>query len=155
MAAPAFAIRPSPIQGFGAWAVRPIRQGTRIVEYVGERIASEEADERYDDDASEHPHILLFTVDDRTVIDAGVNGNEARYFNHSCAPNCETVVEKGRVFIVARRPIAPGEELTYDYRLERPGRASAAWTRRYACRCGANRCRGTMLAPRAKRRKRS
>ena len=155
MAAPAFEIRPSPIQGFGAWAVRPIRKGMRIVEYVGERIPSEEAEERYDDDAGEHPHILLFTVDDRTVIDAGVDGNEARYFNHSCAPNCETVVEKGRVFIVARRAIAPGEELTYDYRLERPGRAKAEWVRRYACRCGAKRCRGTMLAPRAKGRKRS
>lgn len=153
MAAPAFEIRPSPIQGFGIWAVRPIRKAARIVEYVGERIAPEEADERYDDDASEHPHVLLFTVDDRTVIDAGVGGNEARYFNHSCAPNCETVVEKGRVFIVARRAIAPGEELTYDYQLERPGRAKAEWARRYACRCGAKRCRGTMLAPRARRKR--
>ena len=155
MAAPAFEIRPSPIQGFGAWAVRPIRKGARIVEYVGERITSDEADQRYDDDDSEHPHILLFTVDDDTVIDAGVNGNDARFVNHSCAPNCETVVEKGRVWIVARRAIAPGEELTYDYRLERPGRAKAEWIRRYACRCGAQRCRGTMLAPRAKRRKRA
>jgi SET domain-containing protein len=153
LAAPVFEIRPSPIQGFGAWAVRPIRKGTRIVEYLGERIASEEAEQRYDDDASEHPHVLLFTVDEETVIDAGVGGNEARYFNHSCAPNCETVVEKGRVFIVARRAIAPGEELTYDYQLERPGRAKAEWARRYACRCGANRCRGTMLAPRAKRKR--
>jgi hypothetical protein len=153
LAAPVFEIRPSPIQGFGAWAVRPIRKGTRIVEYLGERIASEEAEERYDDDASEHPHVLLFTVDEETVIDAGVGGNEARYFNHSCAPNCEAVVEKGRVFIVARRAIAPGEELTYDYQLERPGSAKAEWARRYACRCGANRCRGTMLAPRARRKR--
>ena len=154
MAAPAFEIRPSPIQGFGAWAVRPIRKGARIVEYLGERITSDEADQRYDDDDSEHPHILLFTVDDDTVIDAGVNGNDARFVNHSCAPNCETVVEKGRVWIVARRAIAPGEELTYDYRLERPGRAKAEWIRRYACRCGAQRCRGTMLAPRALRKPR-
>jgi uncharacterized protein len=153
--APAFEIRPSPIQGSGAWAVRPIRKGARIVEYVGERIASEEAEERYDDDASEHPHVLLFTVDDDTVIDAGVGGNDARFFNHSCAPNCETVIDKGRVFIVALRAIAPGEELTYDYRLERPGRAKAEWLRRYACRCGAARCRGTMLAPRPKQRKRA
>ena len=155
MAASAVEIRHSPIQGFGAWAVRPIREGTRIVEYLGERITTEEADERYDDDDSEHPHVLLFTVDERTVIDAGVGGNEARYFNHSCAPNCETVVENGRVFIAARRAITPGEELTYDYRLERPGRAKAEWARRYACRCGAARCRGTMLAPRPRRRKRS
>ena len=153
MAAPAFEVRPSPIQGFGIWAVRPIRKGERIVEYLGERIAAEEADERYDDDASDHPHVLLFTVDEETVIDGGVGGNEARFVNHSCAPNCETVVEKGRVWIVARRAIAPGEELTYDYRLERPGRAKAEWIRRYACRCGAARCRGTMLAPRDKRKR--
>lgn len=153
MRPPMFEIRPSPIQGQGAFATRRIRKGTRIIEYVGERITPAEADTRYDDDRVDHPHVLLFTVDKRTVIDAGVGGNEARFINHSCEPNCEAVVESGRVFIEALRDIAPGEELTYDYHLERHGRDDAEWEQRYACRCGAESCRGTMLAPRRNRSK--
>ena len=86
MRKPCFDIRPSPIHGLGAFAARRIRTGTRIIEYTGERLTPSAADARYDDDRSEHPHVLLFTVDRRTVIDAGVGGNEARYVNHSCAP---------------------------------------------------------------------
>jgi uncharacterized protein len=155
MRKPFFEIRPSPIQGLGAFAARRIRRGTRIIEYTGERLTPLEADARYDDDRSEHPHVLLFTVDKRTVIDAGVGGNEARYFNHSCEPNCEAVTEQGRVYLEALRTIAAGEELTYDYQLERGGWPTAEWERRYACRCGAATCRGTMLAPPPRRKPRS
>jgi SET domain-containing protein len=145
---PLFEIRPSPIHRLGAFATRRIRKGNRIVEYTGERITPEEADARYDDEQVEHPHVLLFTVDKRTVIDAGVGGNEARYINHSCAPNCEAIIERRRVYIEALRDIAVGEELTYDYRLEREGWYEPEWEQRYACRCGATTCRGTMLEPR-------
>ena len=93
---PCFDIRPSPIHGRGAFATRRIRKGTRIIEYTGERLTPSAADARYHDDRSAHPHVLLFTVDRRTVIDAGVGGNEARYFNHSCEPNCEAVIEQRR-----------------------------------------------------------
>ena len=147
MRKPFFEIRPSPIHGRGAFATRRIRKGTRIIEYTGERLTPSAADARYDDDRSEHPHVLLFTVDRRTVIDAGVGGNEARYFNHSCEPNCEAVTEKRRVYLEALRTIAAGEELTYDYQLERGRWPTAEWEKRYACRCGAATCRGTMLAP--------
>jgi uncharacterized protein len=155
MGKPCFDIRPSPIHGRGAFATRRIRQGTRIIEYTGERLTPSAADARYDDDCSEHPHVLLFTVDRRTVIDAGVGGNEARYVNHSCAPNCEAVIEQGRVYLEALRAIAAGEELTYDYQLDRGGWPTAEWERRYACRCGAATCRGTMLAPPPRRKPRS
>ena len=154
MRKPFFEIWPSSIQGHGAFAVRRIRKGTRIIEYTGERITPLEADTRYDDDRSDFPHVLLFTVDRRTVIDAGVGGNEARYFNHSCEPNCEAVSEDRRVFLEALRTIAAGEELTYDYQLERSGQPAAEWERRYACACGAATCRGTMLAPQTRRKSR-
>jgi SET domain-containing protein len=142
---PAFELRASPIQGLGAFAVRRIRRGTRLIEYVGERIPPAEADRRYDDDAVERPHTFLFTVDEQTVIDAAVGGNEARFINHSCNPNCEAVDVGGRIFIDARRDIRPGEELTYDYRLERDGHWRADYAGRYACRCGAPNCRGVLL----------
>ena len=154
MRKPCFDIRPSPIQGLGAFATRRIRTGTRMIEYTGERLTLPAADARYDDDRSEHPHVLLFTVDRRTVIDAGVGGNEARYFNHSCEPNCEAVTEQRRVYLEALRTIAAGEELTYDYQLERGRWPTAEWERRYACRCGAATCRGTMLAPPPRRKPR-
>lgn len=145
---PVFEVRSSSIQGLGAFATRRIPKGTRISEYVGERITPAVADERYDDDSAAHIHVLLFTVDKKTVIDAGVGGNEARFINHSCAPNCEPVIEKKRVYIEALRDIPEGEELTYDYNLTREGDYGAETEARYACHCGAQTCRGTMLEPR-------
>jgi SET domain-containing protein len=123
------------------------------VEYVGERISPDEADRRYDDAAMKRHHTFLFSVSKRTVIDAGVNGNDARFINHSCAPNCEAIDDGGRIFIEAIRTIDPGEELTYDYAYERDGTEDEDWERLYACKCGAPTCRGTILAPPKKRRK--
>jgi SET domain-containing protein len=142
---PPYALRPSPIQGLGLFATRRIRRGRRLIEYTGERVSPEVADSRYDDDAHDRPHTFLFTVDARTSIDASVDGNEARFINHSCNPNCEAVDDAGRIFIEARRDIRPGEELTYDYRLERDGRWRPDFAWRYACRCGASNCRGVLL----------
>ncbi len=140
-------VRPSSIQGLGAFASGPIPGGTRIIEYTGERITHAEADRRYDDDAGEHPRVLLFTVDRRTVIDGGVGGNASRFINHSCEPNCEAVTDRRHVYIEALRDIAAGEELLYDYNLTRHDDDAENLEQRYACHCGAKNCRGTMLAP--------
>ncbi len=140
----------SPIHGWGVFALGPIAKGTRIVEYKGQRISAEEAEARYGDDQSTHPHVLLFMVDDETLIDAAHGGNEARFVNHSCEPNCEAVMEGERVYIETVREIVSGEELTYDYQLQVDGRQTAELKRHYACNCGTKRCRGTMLAPRRK-----
>jgi SET domain-containing protein len=142
---PYFIVRESAIQGKGAFALKKIKKGTRIIEYIGERISNEEADERYDDDAMDRPHTFLFTVDDQTIIDAAVGGNDARFINHSCGPNCEAVNDEGRIFIEAIKNIPEGAELTYDYQLERSGKLPRDWRRRYACNCGASNCRGTLL----------
>jgi len=148
---PLFEVRNSPIQGLGGFAAQRIRKGTRIIEYIGERITSEEGDRRYSDE-DEHPHVLLFVVDKHTVIDAAVGGNDARFINHSCEPNCKTVVEKKRVYIQALKTIAAGEELTYDYNLTREGNDTPETEKQFACHCGTKTCRGTMLAPRKEKR---
>lgn len=145
---PAFELRRSAIQGQGAFALRPIKKGERLIEYLGERISQEEADERYNDEEMSRHHTFLFSVDDDTVIDAAVNGNEARFINHSCNPNCEAVNDKKRIFIEAIRDIAVGEELSYDYGYERADDGEDEWREKtYVCRCGAPNCRGTILAP--------
>ena len=146
-----FVLRDSPIQGRGAFATRPIRRGTRIIEYTGEVISHDEADRRYDDGTMGRHHTFLFSVSRKKVIDAGVDGNDARFINHSCAPNCEAVDERSRIYIEAIRDIAPGEELTYDYAYERDGTEDETWEKVYVCKCGAPTCRGTILAPKKPR----
>lgn len=83
-----------------------------MIEDLGERITPQEADARDDEDRTEPPHVLLFTVDTHTVIDAGVGGHDARDINHSCEPNGAAVTASRRVYIEALRTIPAGEELT-------------------------------------------
>jgi len=145
----AFEIRESAIAGKGAFAIRPIKKGERLIEYVGERIPHPVADARYDDDSMEEHHTFLFSVTSRTVIDATRDGNESRFINHSCDPNCESEVEKGRVYIFALRDIRKGEELHYDYAYERSGDETEKEEAQYLCLCGTRKCRGSIMEPKA------
>jgi len=140
-------VRKSKVHGKGVFATRRIRKGTRIIEYLGDRISHAESDRRYEDHDVNDNHTFLFIVDKRTVIDAGVNGNEARFINHSCDGNCETVIENRRVFIETVRAIGPGEELGYDYQIKRDKEDPDNIDEIFRCRCGASNCRGTMLEP--------
>jgi uncharacterized protein len=144
-ASPLVEARHSRIHGRGVYAVAPIKKGARILEYLGERISHAEADLRYEKKGEDNGHTFLFIASRRTVIDAAVKGNDARFINHSCAPNCETVIENSRVYIDAIRNIKPGEELGYDYQLTWESTDEPAELALYACRCGARKCRGTML----------
>jgi len=141
-----FVVRSSGVHGKGAFALKTIRKGTRLVEYVGENITPEESDKRYDDTKVKDHHTFLFAVDKRKVIDATFGGNEARFINHSCDPNCDAVIEKRRVYIEANRTIRKGEELAYDYNYERTPKTTKADERLYRCLCGAEECRGTILS---------
>jgi SET domain-containing protein len=149
---PLFEVRHSPIHGYGVFAARRIRKGTTIIEYLGDRISHDQADTRYEDKDPKDNHTFLFTVDSKTVIDAGVGGNEARYVNHGCDPNCQSTTEKKRIFIEAIRTIQPGEELAYDYQIQRDDDDPSDVDVIFACRCGAENCRGVMLEPHTKKR---
>jgi SET domain-containing protein len=146
---PAFVVRRSPIQGRGVFAARDIAPGERIIEYTGDRISSARADAMSPDDgASPRHHTFLFAVDEKIVIDGGSNGNAARFINHSCSPNCEAVVSRRRVFIVASRRIRQHRELSYDYWYDTDASYGLDELRRlYPCRCGSRRCRGTLARP--------
>jgi uncharacterized protein len=151
---PPILVRDSNVHGRGVFATRRIEKGERIVEYLGERVSHDEADRRYEEKAENDSHTFLFIVDSKTVIDAGTDGNDARFFNHSCDPNCESVVEKRRVFIEALRAIEPGEEMSYDYQIYRDHDDPENIDEIFACRCGFANCRGTMLWPPEPKKKR-
>jgi uncharacterized protein len=141
-------LRRSPIHGLGGFARRDIPQGTRIVEYAGEKISNAEADRRYDDASMQRHHTFLFILNSRTCVDAAFEGNEARFLNHSCAPNCEAVIERGHIWIDALTDIPEGAELVYDYQYEDDAEYTEDDLRFYACHCGAPNCRGTIVKTR-------
>jgi hypothetical protein len=130
----------SGVHGRGVYAAQFIPKGTRIIEYTGERVSWEAAPDNPDD-----PHTFNFGLENGDVINPEVGGNDARWINHSCDPNCETVEEDDRVFIYAMRDIQLGEELLYDYHMELDEPITEASKRKFACHCGASNCRGTMI----------
>lgn len=144
---PLFEVRKSPIQGVGAFALNRIKKGTLIAEYTGERVGNEEADRRYDEGKMKRHHTFLFVISNRTVVDGAVDGNDSIYINHSCDPNCETYIERGRIFIEAIRDIPKDAEIAYDYLYDRADDAKDGIEEYYKCHCGSKKCRGTILAP--------
>ena len=152
--------RLSPIHGNGVFATEAIKKGERIVRYRGKLRTHEEVDEEYGDE-DENGHTFLFTLNDDYVIDANVDGNVARWINHSCEPNCEAVFEesdtgkkrKDRIYIEAMRDIAAGEELTYNYGIVLAEPHTEKLKKLWACRCGSPKCTGTMLQPKKGRKK--
>ena len=139
--------RRSGVHGRGVFALQDIAEGEVIIEYTGQVISWQEAQERHPHDPKQPNHTFYFHVDEDRVIDAKVGGNSARWINHSCAPNCEADEQDGRVFIKALRNIASGEELNYDYGLIIDERYTNKLKAEYPCWCGADTCRGTLLAP--------
>jgi SET domain-containing protein len=138
-------VRNSKIHGRGVFAKRPIRKGTKVIEYTGNIISADEADEIGAASIDGHTHTMLFSIDKDRVIN-GLSGGPAKYINHSCAPNCEAVQYEDQVFIESLRSIPQGEELTYDYHLEVPGKITDKVRKEYACFCGSPECRGTQIA---------
>src|SRR5262249_55970584 len=128
-------IRSSSLHGAGVYTTSVIGEGTRILEYTGPRLHTKQADGMYADSEVTY----LFGMDDgKTVIDGF---GMAAFVNHSCRPNCETDQIDDRIWIIALRDIAPGEELTYDYNIydAEPGE-------KCPCYCGAVDCLGTMYS---------
>ena len=152
--------RRSRIHGNGVFAANPLRKGTRLIQYKGLLRSHDEVDQVYADEI-DTGHTFLFTLNDNYVIDANVDGNDARWINHSCDPNCEAVIDedeggdprKDRVFIEAIRRIKEGEELTYNYGIKLSEPHTARMKKLWACHCGSKNCTGTMLQPKRKRKR--
>ena len=150
---PNYEVRKSPVHGNGVFARSAIGSGDKIIEYRGERIEWEVATQRAIDGGGPVGHTFFFTLADGRVIDGGRRGNDARWINHACEPNCEAYEDDGRVYIHALHDIDAGEELNYNYALVYDARHTAAVKKQFACRCGAPSCNGTMLAPKKRAKK--
>lgn len=134
----------SVIHGRGLYARQAIPDGTRIIEYVGERITKAEARRREQERMERQRRggdgcVYIFVLNRRHDLDGRTRGNLARLMNHSCAPNCRAETIRGRIWLFARRDIAAGEELSFDY-----GYPYKEW-RLHPCRCGAPRCVGYIV----------
>jgi uncharacterized protein len=133
---PQVCFRESAIHGTGGFAKTDITAGTRVVEYTGERITKDESLRR-----CMAGNEFIFSLDDEWDLDGSVSWNQARYLNHSCEPNCEAERIDERIWIIARRDIQAGEELTFNYGY------SLEDYREHECRCGTARCVGYMVSP--------
>ena len=134
-------VRESAVHGRGVYATHFIRKGTRIMEYTGQRVSWGDAPDDEND-----PHTFNFGLENGEVINPEIGGNDARWINHCCDPNCEAIEEDNRIFIYAMRDIEAGEELFYDYAMEIDEPITEESERKFACHCGTANCRGTMLA---------
>jgi hypothetical protein len=145
----------SRIEGKGVFAKRKIPRGTRIIEYAGARVPLERLLVESTD--GHHSQVYLFRLNESTIIDGSVNGNDARFINHSCEPNCEAYVFDDRIYIYAMREIVRGEELTFDYKLGPAvsGTRKRGNSQQFVCNCGAPNCRGTLIAKRSRSRSKS
>ncbi len=147
-------VQGSGIHGTGVFAKRPIPKGTRVLEYEGHRLTKttllEEAER------GERLLTYVLNLDADTAIDGAQNGNDARFINHSCAPNCEVYIFDGIPYIYAMQDIPTEAELTFDYKLQSANAQRISRTRSrevFPCHCGAPTCRGTLVALPAKRTK--
>jgi len=121
----------SSIAGKGLFAAQTIKKGTRIIQYIGQRISKAETAERLD-----QGNQYIFTFNDHYDIDGKTLKNKARYINHSCDPNCDILLTQRTIWIVAKRDIKEGEELSYNYGFT---------AKQYRCQCGAKNCCGYIL----------
>ena len=144
-------VRRSGVHGKGVFALQDLAEGETIIEYVGEIISWDEAQDRHPHDPNDPNHTFYFHVNEDRVIDALHGGNSSRWINHSCDPNCEADEDNDRIFIKAIRNIKAGEELNYDYGLIIDEPYTKKLKAEYPCWCGSAHCRGTLLSPKERK----
>jgi len=127
--------KPSYIHGMGMFASRDLKRGTMVIEYLGQKIDKRESLRR-----CEENNFYIFALDDLHDLDGDVGWNPAKFINHSCSPNCEAELIDGHVWIVARRDIHIGEEITFNYGYD------LGSYQEHPCRCGSAECVGYIVA---------
>lgn len=132
-------VRKSRIHGSGVFSARGIKKGETVAFYEGKIVSSEEGTRIEEESLKTRGVTYIFQLDDERDINGDLPGNDAKYINHSCEPNCETTDSDGKICIVAIKDIKPGEEITYDYCFEFDDDAEY---KRHVCKCGTKSCSG-------------
>jgi len=139
-------LKPSIIHNLGVYASKDIAKGTKIIEYVGNKLTKAQADKRADEilEASQKDNskgmVYIFELNKKYDIDGEVPYNTAKYINHSCNPNCEVEIIKGKIWVIALKDIKKGEELSYNYGYDFEDYQD------HTCKCGSENCIGYILA---------
>ena len=137
-------VRNSKIHRKGVFAKKDIPKDTYIIEYVGRKITNKEAD-KISEDETKNGIVYLFEINKRYTIDGDVPYNPARFINHACDPNAESLNDKGHIWIEAMKDIKKGEEITYDYCLTTDDPYD------HPCKCGSKKCKGYIAKIRKKK----
>ena len=138
-------VRRSSVHGRGVFAMKPLAAGERVLQYKGEITSWRNAVRRHQREGVEG-HTFLFGLSDGSVIDGSRGGNSARWLNHACAPNCETIEDEGRIFIHTLRPSSPVKNCSLNICSPLTDLLDEEARAQYACRCAAAGCRQSMLA---------
>ncbi len=140
-------IKKSKIHGTGVYAARDFKKGEKIIEYKGEKITKKESERRAEEQLRKHKKnpqegaVYIFELNKKYDLDGNIPENKAKYINHSCDPNAEAINEKGRIWIVAKKKIKKGEEITYNYGYDLENYEE------HPCKCGSKNCLGYIVAP--------
>ena len=139
-------VRTSPVHGRGVFAKRMIPKGTRIFEYAGERVQKANLAQDLVDGLTSLVYVM--NLNETYAVDGERGGNDARFINHSCDPNCEVLYFNDTPYIYAMQEIPEGDELSFDYKYGIEGDVEASLEQKrewFPCNCGAKNCRGTLL----------
>tara|TARA_Y100000591_G_scaffold302575_1_gene297742 strand:- start:443 stop:943 length:501 start_codon:yes stop_codon:yes gene_type:complete len=141
-------IKKSRVHGTGIFATEDIKANTKIIEYIGEKVTRSEGDRRSEIRIKKYLNskttgsVYIFELNSRYDIDGSFGYNKARYINHSCDPNCEVDIVRGRIWISSIKNIKKGQELNYDYGYEFDKDDFTD----HKCRCGSKNCIGYIIS---------
>tara|TARA_B100000161_G_C33430853_1_gene360079 strand:+ start:235 stop:717 length:483 start_codon:yes stop_codon:yes gene_type:complete len=141
-------VKKSKIHGSGVFASEDIKAGQKIIEYVGEKITKKEGDIRSEKrikrylNSNKTGSVYIFELNKKYDIDGSFKYNKARYINHSCNPNCEVDIIRGKIWIISKKKIKKNTELSYDYGYEFD---KDDYTD-HICKCGSRKCIGYIIS---------
>jgi uncharacterized protein len=144
---PFIKVNKSKIHNLGVYASKDIPKGTKIIEYIGNKISKDEADDIYDKTYNKHEKnpsdngaVYIFELNKKHDIDGNVSWNTARLINHSCSPNCEVDIINNKIWIISFKNIKKGEEISYDYGYDLDCYED------HPCKCGSPNCIGYIVS---------
>jgi SET domain-containing protein len=141
-------LRNSNVHGKGIFATEDIKNKTKIIEYIGEKVTKKEGDKRSNLLLKKNLHkknrgsVYVFELNKKYDIDGSPLYNKARYINHSCDPNCEVDIIRGHIWISSIKKIKKGDELSYDYGYEFDKEDYSD----HVCRCNSKKCIGYIIS---------